>query len=1071
MQFNKSAMCYPVTYVESRLWATVHGPKIVFDTLRYQSGAGGKTGISKDLLVKLNRETSRAIREAHQRKVANQKWKAFRKRFPKRDRSRDIQAAREAKYWSSLDDVEYQGFGRKEALLTFGLGAVAAGCASVIIRAANRRLNRVEEQATSFIDTIKQSIESLCEAARKALGVCFWVPVLLTAAYIWEQFSTEILGSVFLAVIAAAVGHNVWQYVSGFFSEVEPQSGFEFLPRALATALCVSYLPTDGHRLVPEIMRRIGSLPRASQGFDALFSWGMDVFEKIISAIAQLCGKEAFYFGDAVTKQVKRWCAEAEAIEVQLVAGKRDNPSVEFIEKVFIKIQDGYHLKHAVGDEGLKTMLHKALDRLEARLRPYESQLMAAKTFRVEPEFLLLYGGSKQGKTTLLTKVASALLLTTGLVESNQVLSNLWQKGDTKYFESYCGQKCLVMDDVFQEKVIPGMEGNEFMQIIRMVGNWSYPLNMASVDLKAKFFFNSPLIIGTTNVAGIDATTAPQVLACPEAVARRVHRCLHIKVAPEYEIDGGLDYVKLQAETIRRRKLLADKIEKEGYRHTMTDVMETFPWDAWIVTKWDWARSTSLGERVNLCDYIKEMAVHVKAKLAAHSDAVEELNSFNRLLSSATNDFGESSVRAESPFQGTQIGPEAVNEVFSEFANNMNMAANAQGAPMLQFTDDAFEVMEAAVAESDEIAALAEDDPVVFYAQCKAYVNAQAAEAAEVSGLFPKVMSDIVEFYSKHPIVGSLVTAVVGAATVWTGVQVYRVTRKFMRVFTDVMRIIKSTLVGAATSVVTFLGEIFGFGRNRVDETPSVAQSNIKEPAVDTRPKAKFAIDIAPQGFDASQFEVKHNHVYNNTYKIVSEGPNPVVVGQMMFIEGYLAVMPAHYREDFETKLPADSYLALVAAGQETQVVRVTVRQFLAQKYLLIEGSDLMFVHFDRTWFQAKRKITKFFLPADQLALAVQDAHMVRLDVCQVTPKDDGSYLASRHTMNAPRATHVPELTIRKHTVKDLIEYQMQTAVGMCGAPLTLADPRYFGGRLILGIHVAGCWCFRSQSFFCAYHR
>ena len=178
----------------------------------------------------------------------------------------------------------------------------------------------------------------------------------------------------------------------------------------------------------------------------------------------------------------------------------------------------------------------------------------------------------------------------------------------------------------------------------------------------------------------------------------------------------------------------------------MTDVMETFPWDAWIVTKWDWARSTSLGERVDLCDYIKEMAIHVKAKLAAHGDAVEELNSFNRLLSSATNDFGESSVRAESPFQGTQTGPEKVNEVFTEFTNNMNMAADAQGAPMLQFTDNAFEVMEAAVAESDEMAALAEDDPVTFYAQCKAYVNAKAAEAAEVNGLFPKVMSDIVGF-------------------------------------------------------------------------------------------------------------------------------------------------------------------------------------------------------------------------------------------------------------------------------------------------------------------------------------
>jgi hypothetical protein len=53
--------------------------------------------------VKANRLTTRAVREFHQVKIAQEKFKAFRKAFPKRDRSRDVMRAREEKYWAYLD--------------------------------------------------------------------------------------------------------------------------------------------------------------------------------------------------------------------------------------------------------------------------------------------------------------------------------------------------------------------------------------------------------------------------------------------------------------------------------------------------------------------------------------------------------------------------------------------------------------------------------------------------------------------------------------------------------------------------------------------------------------------------------------------------------------------------------------------------------------------------------------------------------------------------------------------------------------------------------------------------------
>lgn len=976
--------------------------------------------------VRKNRETSRLERDFHQRYVANQKWKAFRKSFPKEKRARDIQQAREAKLWNTMDEIEYQGMGRVPIIAgaCLGIGFLANKCVDGILRLAKNKADRIEGTASGLVETIRKNLEALTEGAQKVLGVCYYIPLLLTGVWCFKQLDgNPLVQTALVGALAILVGKKLWKHISFLFDPVEEQCGLDALPQAIATIMCMSYLPKEGSRLVPELMRRVGSLPRATQGFESLFKWGMSVFEKLVSAISQMCGKEAVFFGDAVTRQVKRWCHDAEQLEIALINDKRENPSVEFIETLFKKIQDGYHLKHAVGDDQLKALLHRALDRLEAKLKPYESQLMAAKSFRVEPEFLLLYGASKQGKTTLLVKVASALLLATGLSTASQVLNNLWQKGDTKYFESYCGQKCMVMDDVFQEKVVPGMEGNEFMQVIRMVGSWSYPLNMASVDLKAKFFFNSPMIIGTTNVPGVNSTTAPQVVACPEAVGRRVHRCLKIEVAPEYLLEGGLDYKKMESEMFRRRGLLAERM-KGGYEAAMSDVIATFPWEAWVATKWDWLKGETKGEIVDLCEYIKEMARHVRMKIDAHTKSVDELNSWNELLANARNDLFEDTVV---PQAGGDLSVSDINP-----CKSYDDEIQATKEHKDRFGD----IPDCVLCESPRIQEKGFWQGIVDQADVALFKHMWLRDTARLwFGRFT-------EFYKKHPVLGSLLSFSAGYAIGTT--------------ICKLLELIVPALLGIAKSVVGMIGGLFGFGK-KINEDEQVGEhSNVKEASVDMRPKVSFPTSITTQSFDASQFEVKHNHVYNNTYKIVSEGSQSAVIGQMLFVEGYLAVMPAHYRADMESKLRLTDNLALIAAGQDSMVVRVSVEQFLEQPHLIVDGSDLMFVHFDRAWFQAKRKITKFFLSAEQMGAAVQDAHMVRLDVCHVTDQGEGKYMASRHTMNAPKAVHVPELVIKGHTRKDLIEYQMQTAVGMCGAPLTLADPRHFGGRLVLGIHIAG---------------
>ena len=451
------------------------------------------------------------------------------------------------------------------------------------------------------------------------------------------------------------LGKHYWEHIKGFFVEVEAQSGEpDPLPVLVATLVSLVHLPASGAKMVPELVKRVSYVPKAAQGFESVFKAGVGLIEGIYNTLRKLVGKQPVDFCDAITAQIRKWCREAEVLELELVRCKADNPSVEFIEKLFSKIQDGYHLKHCVSDEKHKVVLGRAIDRLEARLRPYETQLQAAKTFRVEPEFLLLYGASKQGKTTMLVRAAVTVLLLAGLVEPAHVLTNLWQKGDTKYFESYCGQKCLIMDDVFQEKVIAGMEGNEFMQIIRMIGNWSYPLNMASVDLKAKFYFTSPVVIGTTNLPSIGATTAPQVISCAEAVSRRVHRCLKIEAADDYALEGGLDYVKMDSELQDRTCELYEQFLQDPDSITVDAVLNTFPWHAWKATKWDWNEGTSTGQEVDLRTYFQEMADKVRSKIDAHNRSIQNLKKFTDMLAA---------VKAKVPVSSTEVEPQSGSSV------------------------------------------------------------------------------------------------------------------------------------------------------------------------------------------------------------------------------------------------------------------------------------------------------------------------------------------------------------------------------------------------------------------------
>jgi hypothetical protein len=1092
--------------------------------------------------------------------MAKLRYKAFRKAHPKRDRSRDVAQAREAKYWERFGEVEEQGFGPIPMLAT----AILGGELYRVVRGTLRTLQKSTRKAEKTMDIvadIKDHLLKVSKSAEKFLGILYHIPVALLGFWLFDQVQSPVFRLGLIAALSALFGKQLWDLIKEHFVVVQPQSDVSGLSTLLATILTFSFLPKDGPRLVPELLRRMPTLPRTMASFDELFRAGLGFVEVAYNHLRALFGKEAQYFGDQVVVNIKKWRSEAEALEVRFAGFKDNNPPIEFIKEVFAKIQDGYHLRHSVSDEKYKAMMGKAIDRLEVRLKPYESQLQAAKTFRVEPEFLLLYGASKQGKTTMLVRAATAILILADLVDSKQVLANLWQKGDTKYFESYCGQKCLVMDDVFQEKVVPGMEGNEFMQIIRMVGSWSYPLNMASVDLKAKFFFDSPVIIGTTNLPSIDATTAPQVIACREAVSRRVHRCLKIEATGEFESEGGLNYPRLeQVLTDRTNALFAQY--KAGANITKEDVLRTFPWEAWRAEKWNWSTGESSGEVVDLCDYLADMARVVKDKLTTHNNALSNLDMFAEMLSNANDTVTEPQMgpicneirecysewpvaleedepvfRINGEIPGTEEPshskmwwppeePRAVENSATPYCaptvfSNTPQCLGGEGEteiteptmipqPLQGASDPIFialtHVENQSLREFErKLDALERGDldfktADALYEELRGIHNSKMFRADYLG--FPSVQKDLVKTQTEQA--KSRIRDYMLANYRWRVWSKASITQRLWRYFDcaceDASKAFKAVsegfvsllmrleewgrggwlqegLAGVASFALCVamgftVGYIIGLAINVLIGVcngvrnlfccmfgiRSVEQSNVKEIAPKQVSKKFVRQSITEQagGFDGSQFEQKHNRIYGNTYKlIVEDGEDKFDVGQILFIEGHMATFPAHYLEQLREKVSPDATLHIVSASCRGHVVKVSVRQFLTQKHVTVEAQDLAFMLFDREWFAPAKKITKYFLAADQIEAAVRDAHGIRLDVCKVL-QDGQEFTPSRITMTAPRSRLVAERTVGKHVRKNLLAYNLPTEKGMCGAPLMLTDPKHFGGRPILGIHIAG---------------
>lgn len=1023
-------------------------------------------------LVVKSAAQARAERDHHQQYVAKQRYTALRKEIPKKLREREIERAREAKRLAfegeptECGEIKEQGFASTIAVSAVGAAAAAAmysvnrmrkevsGAVDRVDEALASTTGSVVSTAHLLVDRVNTTIEGFANTAKSILGAFWIVPTAILAHYIIGHFSDipllPVMASLFLAKL---FGEEIWNLLGKWFSFQEQSGeGVCSIGALIISAACAVCIPTrSASGVAGEVMKRMSSYVRAKEGFECFFKDALKYAEKAVNAILSFFSdKEVNWIGTS-ERLVDRFCDKVTVFE-SLVRTESDKVQLaDLLDAVSVQ-QEALGLKMTVRDPQTLLRIERGLTRLSLLLQPYQGAITASRNFRPEPTFICMYGGSGVGKTTLATKMACTILVKSGLCEPDEALRNLWQKGNTEYWNGYVNQKCLVMDDCFQVKPVKGETDSEYMNVIRMIGNWAYALNFADLESKGKFYFDTPLVIGTTNCANI-YNMADMVVTEPAAVTRRIKFPYRIEVNPEYwGEEKQLDYKKLEHEFSAN----LDAYDKRGDRSSLSASMDAYPWEAWKLVRHDFTNPEAGGPERTVRSLIDEVVQRIVSSREAHQQSVDNLNRFMRNIGDAMkSDKGvkEQSGLAEVAegseecfFDTVEVDKEALERALRLASEEIEI--DYEDIKPRPTTDSVRDF----VMEGMPRMSVGTDTPRA--SSFHAHINdTQYRKKNRPSYSFRYVAMKRLAFEVRKRICS------------WA-----ENIRKFFVGLTPggVIKFAFCTLaatvvVGLAVGVFAAVRYIFKAVKSKFAGTPrGTPQSNVKESSGPPR-KTLFKPKSIKTQSDIQRNRV-HNNIFSNTFKLVVHATEQdFVVGQVQFVQLHVAMMPKHFRRQLEERLAdggvTEASLMSFVHATHNQVVKFKVGEFLACKIVEVEDSDLLFMRFPNGFISAASKITQHFLKADDLNKVIQAKPAIRLDIAELDPKwqeKPKGALVSRNTMLASTFNFLPNLASQAYENSNVLEYQMPTEEGMCGAPLCISENRYYGGACYLGMHVAG---------------
>lgn len=967
----------------------------------------------------VSRAYKRAVREDKLREACKASAKAARKELPKSLREYQVRAARKnARSLVTLfggEDLEFQG------LFTGLYNTVDKVDKSA--EALTRLANNISER----LDQIAANLQSFTE------GLMWRIPMLIIAYCIASHFGVSLacLG-LFIPTLASYFGSFWSSHVQSDSDSIEEQSGGTDVTGIISmiATLALSCMVPVGcsiTTMVDLVLRRVGSFERSSDGFKKLFDGLIEFSERIINACLGVFGMREVTLMNSAHKVLKRWMLKVD--EFEKVCVTREPTITELYQAIQLQI-DGIGFKQVSHTPQTFMIINKYLERLGMQISSRRGALNAAHSFRQQPIMALLGGDSAVGKTVLLKMIGVSALVISGLVPPDEGLENLWQKGTSEYWNGYVGQKCLVIDDAFQVKKPDSMSESEYMLMIRAVGNWAFPLNYADLESKGRFYFSSPLIVGTTNVEDI-AGQASQYVACPAAVVRRIEYGYWVTVSPEFEradAPGKLDYLKMQRVFDERMKASADG-----------NTFDCFPWEAWCLHPHRYDGRVIYGPRsITPKDLVLMLSDQLRKRTQGH---VAESDLSRKFFDGLTK---TNEIEPQSGLDDP-VGMYDLPE--DESDSDKKVTWEGDNDPLSMYDIDPFPQ----IGYDDDISSVVID----YDADCSQLDDIEQSVLSSGMGIVAFVRRWVSKLAGMSP-----VTIPEALRKQWDNFDACTSLIRFSKLLLGLS--VSAILVKLTFVLVKVVKAVFGLVQTFVELVMDAVgwspreESNIKPQQSIRYVRPTLSRPIVPQAKAPPTYD-QQRAIYANCYVLMFEengGYTPI--GSVQFVEGTLAMMPSHFvRNIISTKYSGK--LKFVSVDQDRFTFYLPAEKFLSFKRMSFQDMDLDFVSFDVRSLKSHSCIKQHFLSEKQMAEFIRlTGEDVVVSVPRIGTRRDGSHFVTKTSFQSPVCQFVPELMIVGRKTVHLFQYTAMSEKGDCGAPLMIVDNKHYGGSCYLGLHIAG---------------
>lgn len=437
--------------------------------------------------------------------------------------------------------------------------------------ASNNLFRAASEIATAAKGSVFQGA-NLVDAITGALTKCMWMVPLIAAAYFTVTSASKGKHLEFAAGLGAMLSMllptELWDMLKSLWpanikgkaedsdSDTEEwfdaQSGISIGTLSHLMTLTLTYITSgkgDLLGIAKDFTKSMPSYSRSVSSWKELSSFVISITEDFVNFLRIRFGYDRITLFQAGIKRVDDWCKKVmEVLNASHTGGDIMTPDT--VATIIELRNEGKVLTEVYRfTPEVSPMLHRYLNSLDEICKVCSAAMHMAKGGRAPPVVLMLTGEPGVGKTYLTKCITSYVLSEIIPRERAEKLnmnfdSEVFQKGKSEYWNGYCGQKAVIIDDFAQNVEVAGMD-NDWIDLIRMNSCWAYPLNFADLENKGKNFYVSEFIMATTNIKDIDKCLS--VIIEPGAITRRIDFGYVVEVAPEFKKGKHIDIAKVDA--------------------------------------------------------------------------------------------------------------------------------------------------------------------------------------------------------------------------------------------------------------------------------------------------------------------------------------------------------------------------------------------------------------------------------------------------------------------------------------------------------------------------------------------